>query len=190
MKYIVIEGDNGTGKTTVANMFKNIGYKVISEDEDLIAYCVESKKLKPGSLERFEAFMRYNEMCCERSKKYENSLIVRSWVSTISASYADGQLSLDESLSRAQKLYKDFPVPDYVFRLECDYSERLRRINKRIEETNDRTDDVSKTRDEKYQLILSHIKGMFLGKWIDINTSNLNPSEVFEVIKTKLCEDN
>lgn len=185
-KYIVIEGDNGTGKTTIAKMFENIGYRVISEDEDLLSYCIELKKLKPGSSERFNAFMKYNEMCCERSMKYDKSLVVRSWISTISAAYADEQLSLDESLLLAKKLYNEFPVPNLVFRLECNYSERLKRINKRIEETNDRTDDISKERDERYQVILSNIKKMFTTKWIDIDTSELNPNEVFEIIKGKL----
>ena len=40
---IVIEGDNGTGKTTLGNLLKNYGYNVISEEPEVI---VMSKELR------------------------------------------------------------------------------------------------------------------------------------------------
>ena len=186
MSFIVIEGDNGTGKTTVANMFKENGFAVISEEPDIINMSIESKKYAPGSEERFNAFVKYNEVCLERSTRHKNSLIVRSWISTVSAAYADGKWSLDETLQKADEFLNKYPIPDLIIRLECEYSERLKRIHKRFEETNDISDDISRMRDEKYQEILFEIKRKF-PNWIDLDTTKLNPMEVYnkmqEIIK-------
>jgi thymidylate kinase len=178
MALILIEGDNGVGKTTVSRFFADTGYFIVTDDPAAKNLETDAKKFAAGTIERTEAFIAYNKFCGEKATEYQNSLIARYWISTVSASYADGPYSLEEAARKASELYNELPRPDFIFRLQCSREERMVRLAKRNSATHDTSDDISIARDERYQKILDRI-GNIVNNWHDINTVGRSPEQIF-----------
>ena len=130
--FVVIEGDNGTGKTTVSHILNSqYGFEFITEHKEILELEQQSKRFATGSAERFEAFLDYNSVCGRQAKKYDRALLARYWISTVSAAYADDFLDINETLEKADMLMETMVIPDFVFRLRCDFDKRIERIDKR-----------------------------------------------------------
>jgi thymidylate kinase len=181
MALIIIEGDNGTGKTTIGQKFSEKEYFVVTDDATAKECETSAKTFQIGSRVRFDAFVKYNDFCGKLAKEHNNSLIVRYWISTVAAGYADGCFSMPEALMIATNLYKKLPEPDYVFRLKCDYGVRISRINARNSIVPDATDDITIERDKKYQEILDELEKI-VNNWFTINTADQSPEQIFEVM--------
>jgi thymidylate kinase len=180
MSFIVIEGDNASGKTTLVDYFRKNGFEIPT----LLPETVEREKAAKllSGFDRVEAFIAYNAFCADLSCKAENSLLVRYWISTVAASYADDIFSFDDALKKASELYEHLIKPDFVFCLKCPYDVRVDRINDRKTMTGDTSDNISKERDEKYQRILSEIK-KFVKDWYEIDTVANTPEQVFAIME-------
>ena len=178
---IVIEGDNGTGKTTLGNLLKNYGYNVISEEPEVIAMSKEFKKYPAGSIERFNAFVGFNEYCLEKCKNIKNADLIRSWISTVSAAYADGLMTMEDAKKTAEKFLVQYPIPDLIIRLQCEYSVRIQRIKERSLKDNDKSDDITSSRNNKYQEILE-IMQSFFPNWINLDSSEKNPDVILKEV--------
>jgi broad-specificity NMP kinase len=94
MAVVLIEGDNGTGKTTISQKFSENGFYVVTDEPAIKELEKQAKTFDVGSKERIDAFIAYNRYCGNEALKYKNSLIVRYWISTVSAVSADGLFSL------------------------------------------------------------------------------------------------
>ncbi|MDR1250460.1 MAG: hypothetical protein LBK63_14320 [Treponema sp.] len=178
MAVVLIEGDNGTGKTTISQKFSENGFYVVTDESAIKELEKQAKNFTVGSKERIDAFIAYNIYCGNEALKYRNSLIVRYWISTISAAYADGLFSLKEAIQKTKILSQVLPQPDFIFRLKCDYDVRVKRIATRNLKTYDTSDNITFERDKKYQEILSKIE-KYLKNWHNINTVDKNPEQIF-----------
>lgn len=178
--FIVIEGDNGTGKTTVGTYFKEAGYFVATDDPTAVYLASQAKIYPANSKERFNAFIKYNEFTGQYANKYHDVLIIRYWISTVTAAFADDIFLLDEALSVSKRLYQRMPKPDYIFAFHCDYLPRLERIQKRNLSCKD--DNTSLIRDKKYRTILEALSRE-IQNWYVIDTTNISPDATFSKIK-------
>ena len=174
--FIVIEGDNGSGKTTVSRFFRNLGFVIITEIAEIKELEKIGKQNKIGLKKRYETFLQYNKLCGQYSRNYKDSLIVRYWISTIAAAYSDGVLSLDDSIKSVIKVENELERPNCIFRLKCNYEQRLMRIFNR---GSDNKDDTSLERDRKYNLFLDTLDNM-TDYMHTIDTTNTSSYNVFK----------
>jgi len=181
MGLIVIEGDNGTGKDTIGTLLANdYGYYIPNYDKEASDF---SSKLR--SLDRRSqtfGFLEYSAILSKIARQHEKSLVIRYWMSTLAAAYADYVLSLEEVLEKAEELLEILLVPDYIFYLTCNFNKRIERINKR-----DATSSDNRTieRGERYERISNEIRKMFR-HWYVIDTTNLTPKEICIEIKKQI----
>lgn len=185
MSFIVIEGDNASGKTTLVEYFQKSGFIIPTIMPETVSR-EKTAKLLVG-IDRVNSFIEYNAFCGDLSREFENSLLVRYWISTVAAAYADNVFPLDTAMQKAIELYENLRKPDFVFCLKCSYDIRLGRINERKSLTGDTSDNVSKERDEKYQYILSEIRKL-VKNWHDIDTVANEPEQVFAFMEKILRE--
>ena len=133
MSFIVIEGDNGTGKDTLAQALEKYGFNIITYDSEIKKFSEIAKQAKGKN--RVKKFLGYGKACSDLVKqnkeKGKNSLLIRYWISTLAAAYADDIYSYDEVITIVKTISPKLEKPDKIIRLECDFDERIRRIEKR-----------------------------------------------------------
>ena len=174
--FIVIEGDNGTGKTTVSHILnEKYNFKFITEHKEILQLEIQSKCFDIGSIARFKAFVNYNRICGKQAEKCDRALLARYWISTVSAAYADKLFNIDEAHEKADELMNTLVRPDYIFRLKCDFRKRIDRIEKRT--AADKNDDITVERDRRYSLILDHLQER-IGIITEITTDDISPDNV------------
>ena len=176
--FIVIEGDNGTGKTTLGELFRHSGFEFVNRLDEAGTLEAEAKKFAPGSLQRHEAFLKYNKFCGNYASSRVKAVLVRYWFSTLTAAFADGLFEFDYALKLSESLYSSMPKPDYVFRLYCGYSARKERILRRRQSD----DDISQERDERYRLFSDALGGK-ISRWYNIDTTKLTLSQTCTTIR-------
>lgn len=174
---LVIEGDNGSGKTTISELLQKNGLHIVTNDTDVKELELTAKNLPAYSIERIESFLEYNEYCGKKAKEYKKSVLIRYWISTMAAAYADCILDKEKILEKVMKLVSRFEIPDIFIYLQCDYSERIDRIEKRKTEEGDLGDDISIGRSTRYQEIIS-ILSKIIPNWKTINVSKKTPDQV------------
>jgi thymidylate kinase len=184
--FIVIEGDNGTGKDSVGGMFVKDGFYSPTYENDAIALSSAARKLERP--ECTLAFLEYCAFCGRLAQNHEKSIVIRYWLSTLSAAYADCVFNIDITLAKARELYSSLPVPNYVFFLECNFDERIRRINARqIDSDDDRTVE----RAQKYAHVSRELSKIFQN-WYIIDTTNTSPESEYaymrQIINAKAAE--
>ncbi|MBQ7215729.1 MAG: hypothetical protein IJS39_07065 [Synergistaceae bacterium] len=180
--FIVIEGDNGTGKTTLGKFLQRSGFVIVNDTEEAKILEAQAKTYPPDSLQRYEAFLKYNRLCGEYARKSENAAAVRYWFSTITAAFADGIFTSEEALNISEHLNVSMIRPDYIFRLYCDYPVRTERILRRASRsTGNLSDDVSIERSIKYRQFSDVLVQRF-GNCYNIDTTASKPSQMFTKI--------
>ena len=185
MKFIVIEGDNGTGKDSLAQIFEKKGMLIVTYLPEVIEKEKEAKKL--NGKEKIKKFLEYNKLCGEIARsKSSDTMLIRFWLSTLAAGYSDSIYNLEETMQLFDKCLKELGVPDIVIRLKCNFDERIKRINER---NSDEFDDKTLNRSKKYQFITEiFIKKLNMIKWINIETTNKSKEQIFEEAYNKIYE--
>lgn len=156
MSFIVIEGDNATGKTTLSNLLPFVN---INSTEWFIK---EETVLKKMPLEKkIPAFLDFNfrcgEFCSRHKKKY---VLTRYWISTLCAAYADGLYDFSTTKQMIDQCIIDFPTPEAIVFLRCAENVRMERIMVRRSMDNDFSDPVEHKRNEKYHDMSIFINAM------------------------------
>ena len=176
--FLVIEGDNGTGKDTLAlGLAENSGFSIITNREDTIELKREAKKYT-GS-ERIKKFAEYSKFCSSIVSSHARNAkiaVVRYWLSTVAAGYADRILSYEQSMEYERRL-AGLERPSAVIFLECGFAERKDRIVKRAAED---FDDLTLLRSDRYKWYLADFQNRLRIPFIRINTTNKRPAEVLD----------
>lgn len=167
MSFIVIEGDNATGKTSLCTA---LAIKNVVHDIGLNVLNAKLKQLP--KVRKIPAFLHYN-MLCGLIAQNETDLWVldRYWPSTISAAFADGIYDKQTAWKEVETCLCDFPAPLVTIFLRCPEDLRLKRIKERRKVTGDITDSTDSERHRKYD---------FISKYIE---SRMNSKLVFETDK-------
>ena len=180
MFFFVIEGDNGTGKDTVASKFIKDGFEIITYDKKIRT--MEKIAKKEVGKNRVLKFMAYNKAesdLIKEKRNYKNVLLIRYFVSTLAAGYADGIFTYKDTIDILKNTYPKFEKPDAIIRLKCDYQERVNRIGNR---NSKEYDDKTYRRNVRYRWITDKIKENIDVNWIDIDTSNKSIAQIYTEI--------
>lgn len=177
MSFIVIEGDNGTGKDTLALKIKEkLEYRIITNESN-IKELNKKSKCYTGK-ERIQEFLKYGKICSDTaSMAKENVILVRYWLSTLASAYADNIYTYEEVCEIENKICSNFYKPDIIICLWCDFETRIKRIETRKAID---FDDVTKERNEKYKWFLKQYQMRTDINWINIDTTNRSKHEVWE----------
>lgn len=184
MFFFVIEGDNGTGKDTVASKFIEDGFEIITYDKKIRA--MENLAKKEVGKNRVLKFMAYNKAegdLIKEKRNHKNVLLIRYFVSTLAAGYADGIFTYKDTIDILKKTYPKFEKPDAIIRLKCDYQERVNRIENRNSKDDD---DKTYRRNVRYRWITDKIKENIDLNWIDIDTSNKSIAQIYTEINNSI----
>ncbi len=175
--FLVIEGDNGTGKDTLAQKLEKYGFKILTYEERVKEF--EKVARKGTGEDKIKKFLDYGKLCSdfvsESKKRNENVILVRYWISTLAAAYADGVYSYEKISGIIDAIYTKLEKPDMLLRLNCDFNARIQRIQNR---KSDNFDDATKMRAERYEWISKKIKSKTNFKWTEIDTSNKSIEDV------------
>ncbi len=182
--FLLIEGDNGTGKDTLALELAKYGFDIVSYHESVKAQEAKAKRLSGEN--RISSFLEYNAICGELASAGEvNGIVIRYWISTLAAAYADKSpgYTTDFVIKTAQRLVGKMPKPDMVVYLDCDYNCRVDRITKRNNVNTTLKDDTSALRHERYKKIVPLILSASGYTYITIDNTNKSVEEsVLEVM--------
>lgn len=181
MSFFVIEGDNGTGKDTLAiKLQKKYGFKIITNEEDIIDLNKKAKKYE--GKQRIKKFLEYGAVCSDRVKNSkQNTILVRYWISTLAAAYADKIFNYEDVCKIKNEICSKFYKPDGIICLSCDFKKRIDRIEKR---NSDDFDDVTIERNYRYKWFLSKIQNEMDINWYNVDTSDKSSDQVFN----EVCE--
>lgn len=177
MSFIVIEGDNGTGKDTLAfKIEKKLGYRIITNEFKIKELNKKSKSYEGER--RVKKFLNYGKICNNIVKETkEDVILVRYWLSTLAAAYADNIYSYKQILELENDICSKLCKPDIIICLWCDFQTRIKRIETRKSID---FDDITKVRSEKYKWFLKQYEIKTDIKWINIDTTHKNEEEVFK----------
>lgn len=174
--YIIIEGDNGSGKDTLAQSLTDLF--------DIVTYRSEVQQ-KMDFARNFKGresalnFLGYNELCVrfveDNAQKGISSLLIRSWPSTVAAAYADQKLAEVECDLLVDYCITTFTLPDLLVYLKCDHNERVRRI---IERNSPNFDDKTVERAERYAYYSKKVFGKLGNRVHVVVTSGKTRQEV------------
>ena len=187
MNFIVIEGDNGTGKDTLALKIQDkLGYHIITNESNIKESNRKAKRYEGE--QRIKEFLKYGKICSDTAKfSSDKVILVRYWLSTLAAAFADNIYTYQQTCEIENKICSKFYEPDMIICLWCDYETRIKRIKARKSID---FDDVTKERNEKYKWFLKQYEKRTNIKWINIDTTNKDEEEVFEEVYKKLTTGN
>lgn len=176
--FLVIEGDNGTGKDTLAQKISVHGYEIVSYNKNIKIEETKAKKLLGE--ERVAAFYNYNMLCGKIAQQEKKStIIIRYWISTLAANYADNKSTKESFIKSVTENENKFSKPDYVICLNCSFKERIARINQR---NNGQLDDKTIQRSNNYREALKLIQTHTTLNWYDVDTTAKTPDEICALV--------
>lgn len=171
-KFLVLEGDNGSGKSTVAALLRAAGLHVVSNEPELKDAEMHAKRL--SDRERMRAFYAYNHMAASTAhSRGADCVIVRYWPSTLAAAYADEVLEGGELARECLQNMGAFQAPAFFVYLKCDHAERTRRILAR--DSRGAPDDCSISRARRYEYAIGHIACAVPAPWIFLRSDATSP---------------
>lgn len=177
-KWIVIEGDNGTGKDVLAKKLEAINFQIINYEPSVksIEAEIHKKKIK----NKMELFLDYNETC-SHYRCNKDCISLRYWPSTIAAGFADNRLSYIEFEKYIESCLLKFRKADAFIYLTCTYSERVNRIKKRLIDMPELAgkDNIAKKRGERHFEAMTRISA-YHSNWFNIDTTHLTIDEVYQ----------
>ena len=120
-------------------------------------------------------------MCSNYASEGQKSIVVRYWISTLAAAYADKIFEYEEVLKLQEQYCLDFIKPDIIICLWCEFDKRVKRIEERKTEN---FDDTTETRNDRYAWFLQHIREQYDIRWVDINTTDKDIEQTYsEIVK-------
>lgn len=187
MSFIVIEGDNGTGKDTLALKIKeNLGYRIMTNESNIKEFNKQAKCYV--GKERIQKFLEYGRICSDEvSMIEENVILVRYWLSTLASAYADNIYTYEQVCEIENNICSKLYKPDVIICLWCDFETRIKRIETRKAID---FDDITIERNEKYKWFLNQYQMRTDIKWINIDTTNKSKTEVFEEVRKYIIDNN
>ena len=178
---ILIEGDNGTGKDTLAKAFKT-PFDIITYRAEIQQKILFARTFK--GISQTLHFLNYNAACSrimsDNAKANINSITIRYWPSTLTAAFADKNLSEVDCDSLVDICISTFTMPDLVVFLECDYNERIHRIALRNSPI---FDDKSIERAERYTYYSNKIMDKLGDTVHKINTTDKSREDVENIVR-------
>lgn len=182
MFWLLIEGDNGTGKDTLRAMFEREGWLHVNDQPAALAELEYARKQK--GRDRLPAYLRYCQACATVAADLSAPRVsVRYWPSTLAAGYADQLIGAEELDVMLEECRVTFPEPDGVIELRCDLDERSRRILQRPPESSGHADNLDAERAKRYRTALEYIASRWNRPWLVLDTTTLTPGQVFEAAR-------
>lgn len=183
--FLLIEGDNGTGKDSLALELQKYGFFIISYCNQAKELEIQAKKCKGTS--KIIHFLHYNKLCGQLAAKQDgDSILIRYWISTLAAAYADNIYNEDYVVKTAKRMSESMPRPDLLIFLLCEFACRIGRINSRNGLDKSLQDDTTVIRDKRYQRIIPLILSASHYDYIMIDNTRKTPSETSLEIITYL----
>lgn len=174
--WIVVEGDNGTGKDALAARLVRDGWSFVNESAE-VAAALKDAHCTTGD-GRYAAFMEANRVAARIAREAGgNSMLVRYWPSTVAGVFADRHVTRSQFTALVQELCSGMPQPDVFLELQCDHTERLSRIELRGP-VNGSLDDPTWERADLHHQALRHIASC-VTNWNTIDTTGLTPERVY-----------
>jgi len=174
--WLVIEGDNGAGKDTLAAQLPPVGFEIINAHA--IAQSAEKRARTFSGEDKVSAFLEYNRLCAELVLGARSHAVqIRYWPSTLAAAYADEIMTWEQAQDVASLQAKLSVQPTIILYLECNLDERAKRITMRGPLLN-RTDDVTERRAARHKAAMAAFSKR-LNQWRNLDCSTLSPKEVF-----------
>lgn len=174
---LLIEGDNGTGKDTLAMGLQDQPFDIITYHKDVQQKIDLARTFK--GLEQVLRFLNYNASCGHLMEKNArngvNTITIRYWPSTLAAAYADHKLTESECDTLVDICIKAFSLPDLIVFLQCDHDERIERIEQR---NSLNFDDKTLERGNRYAYYSDKIIGRLSDIVCRINTSGKSREEI------------
>ncbi len=179
MFWLLIEGDNGTGKDTLRAFFERDGWRH-SNDNSNAASALEAARRCTGR-ERIPAYLRYCRACATRENDPDSRTVtVRYWPSTLAGGYADGLINEQELDQLLEQCVRDLPAPDSVIELRCDLGTRVQRIQQRVPDYSGSIDSIDPERARLHRLALERIAARWRRPWLVLETTTMLPNQVFD----------
>lgn len=174
--YLLIEGDNGTGKDTLAqglqNQFDIVTYR--SEIQQKMDYA-RTFKGRENALKFMECNALSSRFVEENEKNGIDSIVIRYWPSTIAAAYADRKLSETDCDLLMKMSMSSNAMPDLLVYLECDHDERVHRIEVR---NSPNFDDKTEERAARYAYYSKKVLDLLGDRIHKVKTSGKSREEV------------
>ena len=174
--YLLIEGDNGTGKDTLAqglqNQFDIVTYR--SEIQQKMDYA-RTFKGRENALKFMECNALSSRFVEENEKNGIDSIVIRYWPSTIAAAFADRKLSETDCDLLMKMSTSSNAMPDLLVYLECDHGERVNRI---IARNSPNFDDKTEERAARYAYYSKKVLDQLGDRVHKVKTSGKTREEV------------
>ena len=173
---LVIEGDNGTGKDTLA---RALHLPVVNYYDEIHRDELQAKSQK--GYDRIRSFLAYNQKCAEKAENMESAIIVRYWPSTLAGAFADRLISEQELLNEIE-LCDALPKPKLLVLLRCQYETRIQRILARNVNSNGTLhDNIQKDRSERHWYAMQRILKQFPRYliWDNTNLTSIESQKLF-----------
>lgn len=174
--WLVIEGDNGAGKDTLAAQLATSGFELINAHPS--AQSAERRARRMSGGEKIAAFLEYNRTCAGIAQNAGCRVVqIRYWPSTLAAAYADNIMTWEQVQAAATHHAALLMQPTMLLYLECNHEERIKRIAVRGP-LPDKSDDVSAIRAARHKAAMTDFSTR-LNHWVNLNCTTLSPKEVF-----------
>ena len=175
LPWVVLEGDNGVGKDTLAARLEGDGWRVLNRTPQAMEALTAARNA-PAS-QRTSAYMQLNRCCALLASLSDDPcLLVRYWPSTLNAAFVTGLIDEPGMRQVAGLLAHACSMPDLVLRLDATQEERARRIHHRGP-VGGKLDDVSLEKDTACRFCLALVSEFF-PDWEDLDTTGRSPAKV------------
>ena len=183
--WFVIEGDNGTGKDTLADQLRLDDWFLVNRTPNAVTAKEQASRLT--GLDRVEAFMSYNQTYAHLASVHPvRSILIRYWPSTLAAGFADSILDWTEFKTRAHQSMRALPVPKLMLFLQCGLTARRNRVQQRGIVSGS-VDDTSEIRSVRYQTAITWLAECVGPKdWKTMETTTLSAEQVHEAVRSLL----
>jgi thymidylate kinase len=180
--WLVLEGDNGTGKDTIRALLETAGWAHVDGGTEADAALALARQA--AGWDRVPAYLRYCHACAEAANRVRaDRVTVRYWPSTLAAGYAD-RLIDDAELDRmADDCIRRFPAPDGVAELRCAFGARVERILCRGPQPLSPADNMDPGRGDRLRAALDRVAARWPRPWTVIDTTSLAPEQVLGAVR-------